>query len=282
MFTRETKILLIVGFVAVLGVAVLFVDHLSGSNRQTPAGPLDADRLASNGLVVSVLPTNQARSAPGPTDPFRSTVEGAARSLAEGGAAVVNGVEEHIDEWRERSRPESASQTVDREAGSDDVPSIKMGEPLIVDADGLVQVLAGVRTHRVAPGQTLWGIADEYYGDPSLHTALAAYNRDRLTSAGQARAGATILIPERAVLLGGAGAGTEREIAQTPTPTPRPNGAATAARVYVVKKGDTLSEISQRELGTSRRWEEILKLNSDRLESASDLWVGMKLNLPAR
>ena len=32
-------------------------------------------------------------------------------------------------------------------------------------------------------------------------------------------------------------------------------------RLYVVKSGDTLSEISQRELGTSTRWQEIVELN---------------------
>ncbi|MEQ1893049.1 MAG: LysM peptidoglycan-binding domain-containing protein, partial [Planctomycetota bacterium] len=44
----------------------------------------------------------------------------------------------------------------------------------------------------------------------------------------------------------------ERPIARESAPTQRP---------YVVKSGDTLSQIAQRELGSSRRWQEITALN---------------------
>jgi len=46
---------------------------------------------------------------------------------------------------------------------------------------------------------------------------------------------------------------------------------------YVVKSGDTLSEISQRQLGTATRWKEIEALNG---VNANQLKVGMKLRLP--
>lgn len=48
-----------------------------------------------------------------------------------------------------------------------------------------------------------------------------------------------------------------------PAPPERPIATAPAAatRAYVVKGGDTLSEIAQRELGSSRRWQEITALN---------------------
>ena len=56
-------------------------------------------------------------------------------------------------------------------------------------------------------------------------------------------------------------------------------GGTTATADYVVAKGDTLSEISERWLGTATRWREIEELNGVK---ASSLKVGMKLRLPAR
>jgi len=50
-------------------------------------------------------------------------------------------------------------------------------------------------------------------------------------------------------------------------------------RIYVVRASDTLSEISQAELGTSKRWREILLLNPG-LDPAR-LAVGQKIRLPS-
>jgi hypothetical protein len=49
-------------------------------------------------------------------------------------------------------------------------------------------------------------------------------------------------------------------------------------RVYVVKKGDTLSKIAARELGKASRWREIAKLNN--LRDPNKLKVGQRLKLP--
>lgn len=51
-------------------------------------------------------------------------------------------------------------------------------------------------------------------------------------------------------------------------------------RVHTVKSGETLSEISIRYLGTSRRYKEIYDLNRDRLRSPNDIREGMKLRIP--
>ena len=57
-----------------------------------------------------------------------------------------------------------------------------------------------------------------------------------------------------------------------------PAPVALRSRSYVVRPGDTLSEISSRELGTSRRWEEIVALNPGL--DAKRLHVGTKIQLP--
>ncbi|MCA9022110.1 MAG: LysM peptidoglycan-binding domain-containing protein, partial [Planctomycetaceae bacterium] len=51
-------------------------------------------------------------------------------------------------------------------------------------------------------------------------------------------------------------------------------------RIHTVKAGETLSEISIRYLGTSRKYREIFNLNRDQLRSPNDIREGMKLRIP--
>ena len=85
---------------------------------------------------------------------------------------------------------------------------------------------------------------------------------------------------------GGSTAGAATPPAAAPTAAssalPVPHAAPaghTADGVYVVRPGDTLSEIALAELGTSKRWTEIRDLNGG-LDPAG-LRVGMKLRMPA-
>ncbi len=49
---------------------------------------------------------------------------------------------------------------------------------------------------------------------------------------------------------------------------------------YFVVTGDTLSKISSKVYGTTSRWREIFKANSDQLENPHDLKIGQKLKIP--
>jgi nucleoid-associated protein YgaU len=60
-----------------------------------------------------------------------------------------------------------------------------------------------------------------------------------------------------------------------PTPTPTPE-----LKMYLVAEGDTLTRISRRFYGTSARWEDILKANSDVLKDEKSLVVGSTLKIP--
>lgn len=53
-----------------------------------------------------------------------------------------------------------------------------------------------------------------------------------------------------------------------------------AARDYIVKKGDTLSRIAKRELGSYNRWIDIYNHNLDKLKNPNDLTAGMSLLIP--
>lgn len=50
--------------------------------------------------------------------------------------------------------------------------------------------------------------------------------------------------------------------------------------IYTVRAGDTLSEISQMHLGSSRKWQLILGLNEDAIKSPTQLHPGTQIKIP--
>lgn len=67
---------------------------------------------------------------------------------------------------------------------------------------------------------------------------------------------------------------------QKPEMTRPENRQAPQFRIHTVKSGETLSEISIRYLGSSRKYQEIFNLNRDQLRSPNDIREGMKLRIP--
>lgn len=57
---------------------------------------------------------------------------------------------------------------------------------------------------------------------------------------------------------------------------------AEAERLHIVQKGETLSSIAARELGSSSRFQEVFDANRDQLNDANDVRVGMSLRIPAQ
>jgi nucleoid-associated protein YgaU len=63
-----------------------------------------------------------------------------------------------------------------------------------------------------------------------------------------------------------------------PETTPAP--APAAGRTYVVVKGDTLSQIAEREYGDASRWREIYQANRATIKNPNLIYPGQKLRLP--
>lgn len=148
--------------------------------------------------------------------------------------------------------------------------------------------------HDVREGESVFRIAQEAYGDGKLWPKLLEYNQGKMSSNGAVREGVTLLLPPKDVLLGKSARSTEaaadgtphggvQEARVEPKSLPRSESKPeSGGRTYVVQKGDTLSEISQKQLGTSRRWQELVELNKSTLPDADALVVGMTLKLPAK
>jgi nucleoid-associated protein YgaU len=111
-----------------------------------------------------------------------------------------------------------------------------------------------LRTYTVQSGDTLSGIAQQQLGDASRWPEIFLLNRfirhpDRISP------GQVLTLPD-----------------DTPTQPP--------PRLYIVRRGDTLSGIAQRELGDASRWPEIFERNRDVISNPGRIFPDQVLILP--
>lgn len=140
------------------------------------------------------------------------------------------------------------------------------------------------RWHTIAAGESAFKIAKQYYGNGNLWRRLVEANPGRIGADGTVRSGVKILIP------GVNGTIAPKAVAvkpEAPVVKPAPKGEAKAAdsgkaRTYVIKKGDSLGLIAQRELGTMHRADEIIALNKSVLSNPDVVPVGVTIKLPAK
>lgn len=116
--------------------------------------------------------------------------------------------------------------------------------------------------HSVKPGESLWSIAEDHFGDGARYKEIAELNRDILGSR------PSFLEPGWVLKL------------------PAPDGGA-PAHAYTVQPNDTLSDIAHDELGDADRWPEIYKASTGitqpggaHLADPDVIDVGWKLNIP--
>lgn len=116
--------------------------------------------------------------------------------------------------------------------------------------------------HAVKPGESLWSIAEDHFGDGARYKELVELNRDLLG------AQSSFLEPSWVLKL------------------PALTGGA-PAHDYTVQPTDTLSEIAQEQLGDADRWPEIYQASTGitqpggaQLTDPDVIDVGWKLNIP--
>lgn len=149
--------------------------------------------------------------------------------------------------------------------GGKTTPSSKTDTTTITPTPAIQPGTTG--TYTVQWGDTLQGIALNYYGSYAYSRGLYRANADSFKATkGILEAGMVLILPERigkAVRLNAPTAG-EGEI------------------LYTVKLGDTLSGIAKSYYGTSSRYQDIFARNSDRLKNANLIYVGQIIVLPVK
>jgi len=125
--------------------------------------------------------------------------------------------------------------------------------------------------YTVAPGDTLWGLAQRFYGDGARYSQIVAANAGRqmpdgrrLTNASSIDIGWKLLIPS----------------------SESSGGAAERPAEYTVAPGDTLAGIAAKVLGDDTRWPDLFNANSGAttdgkiLTNPNLIWPGLRLTVP--
>lgn len=134
---------------------------------------------------------------------------------------------------------------------------------------------ASGRTHVVRRGESLGLIAQRRLGRASRWPEIAMLNgiQDERIAEGQ-----TLRLPGDAVASATPTPSVQPGVLPTARVASRPAPASSGSRTYTIRKGDVLGLIAQRELGSSKRWKEILSLNPGLDEKK--LHVGKTILLP--
>lgn len=158
-------------------------------------------------------------------------------------------------------------------------------EPEITDR-AAVQQVNQEKTHTVTSGESLWTIAEKYYGDGFAWTKIVEANN--LANANDIEEGQVLVIPETTEVL--AEASVSPTVTPAPTATPQPDLSADKAEVdqplaetitadtYTVVHGDNLWDISVKVYGDGYRWTDIARAN--KLANPSVIHAGNVLTLP--
>ncbi len=290
--SREAKIGLLVSLAFLLVIGLLLSDHVTTATREPPAPLISSADDVRRGLTTPgqqmtgvVLPEQRQEEAPRPYvhteavtghDPFRDEIPtiNVQRGTLDP-VIVADNRQQPLDpgrptDWDNRGGP--APVPVDpfqhlRDAGEQGgAPIVQVNDPAPV---------VRVADYEAKKGDTLSRIAAKFLGRDSAENRqkIVALNPQLAANPNLIRVGQSYKVPTD----GGA------TLAVNPTPpiTPPTTTPPAGAKTYTVKPGDVLSLIAQRQLGSSRRVDDILKLNSDVLSDPDDLTVGMVLKLPA-
>jgi nucleoid-associated protein YgaU len=307
--TREHKLALLIGFSLVLVVGIVVSDHFSGARTSQLAdvwNPAEPEPTPVEELITtSYQPLSQQLPPDGPqvelpqVDPATQqagatpTGGGLIDQAKEFAIEMGNGIK-HAEPAVGLDRSPQGNGKDAEPTSATDQPKPEVAAPPAIDESIKPLIKSGVAypIHRVQAGDTLIKIARQHYGDASLVPALKKVNAKRIAADGTIMVGASILIPPKEVLQGGqapasaAPAGTPTTTAASPAARPseplKSPEKKPAARTYTVQKGDTLAVISQKTLGTSKRWREILDLNKGVIDDEDTLFVGLKLKIPAK
>lgn len=274
--TRELKLALIVGFSLVLVVTVLISDHLSKARNTALAGVSSMQPGLTARPVVEQEPLVIAPPPvlPEPTGQRRLADAGAPRPLADVETVPTTPGRPEVVTVEQGRGSRSLAQNDPRSTEITGTPQLPVtSEPAVpsTEVPPPVADASGDKSHTVVSGDSLYKLAKHYYGDGSKWKRIAEANTDKIKG-DSLRQGAVLRIPVETTLTV-----FEPPVAPKTAAGKKPSSKA-KSRTYTVRKGDTLNEISRRELGSAGRTDELMRLNE--LEDEDTVQIGMVLKLP--
>lgn len=218
---RETKLALLIGFVAIVVVTVLVGEHFGKARNATVAttdlGTSTAAAPSATGLTVDPITAtpvatpsaavNQPGS-PGAVQPV-TLLNGGAPALTSGNANTVT-PPAVINTDPNRFMPAAGVDTtgISPSVADTEIPGTRpvgtMVDPTSPTLGGRTISTGVEKMHPVQRGETVAALAQKYYGDKSFTKQLTAYNAKRLSANGTVREGVTLRIPPKDVLMGDA------------------------------------------------------------------------------
>jgi nucleoid-associated protein YgaU len=313
MMSRELKLALILGFAAVMVVGVLLSDHMSGARQarieertlQTPQLAFGAPAPEARTLpqqqpahLAQMLPEDAPPPALAQNDPPAMTEEPPLELAMGSGAPLDASTQVASNErssalqdflaWSEKQGvrfEEIGGSTPLMETASRTPPPARPQQqqqrPAPSASQPSTQVAGAEVIHVVAENETLWAIAERYYGDGALYRRIEEANQGRLGKGGALYVGAKLVIPGATPAKTGATAKRAPVSAEAPKKKGEPVKPA-GERFHVVKKGETLGDIAREHLGSAKRWPEIVSLNKSVIRDPDNVPAGVRIRLPEK
>jgi LysM repeat protein len=139
------------------------------------------------------------------------------------------------------------------------------------------------KKYTIQAHDTLSSIAAAHYGNRGKWKVIYEANKSVITDQDRLPVGKEIVIPALAPAAPATAGGAEPRVAPAqPGPEPRATTPvpAGARKTHIVKRGETLSIIAEKELGARAKWRAIFEANRDKLPSENSLREGQELVIP--
>lgn len=152
------------------------------------------------------------------------------------------------------------------------------GEEEFKDIDiNEVQVSSSkLRMHKVQQNDSLYKIANKYYGDESKWLLIFNANRDKLPDRNSLKIGTELFIPEEKTIIQ-----STKEETTIPTLMQMTEVEdAKSSRRHTIQKGDSLYKIALQYYKDGSKWNKILEVNSKIIKNQSSLPVGAEIEIP--
>lgn len=282
-FERVLVLGIVVVILAILGIAMWGAqdDGAGALDAATDGGAVvEAPVIDPAALPANITPPSEAPASPmTEIEKLRALRDQRTQQLAQGQPAQVPGVTTLTDGGSDvASGAVPAGGTplnhvVPADAGAPGAqPAAPVAGVTPLPLEQPAPVAAASDTlYTVVSGDNLWKIVKKHYGDGNVQAHIDAIlgANPTLSLDESLKIGQKLKLPAAAA----------KDPARLPA---EQQAAATGSRVYVVKEGDTLSTIASKELGSSKKWNDIYELNRARLSDPAKIKVGMKLTLPPK